>query len=183
MFKRMLLITAAVALVASSAGAHVVPTSKFIETANPYGPYEFLIGDWYTKLPQENAIVHQQFGWGPGKASMTYATFVAVPGKPEHLHFGGTMIWNPTAKALDYLFAVEPGSGVEERGTITVQPDGGLVREVEAIYPDGKVLRSRQTFHRGDDGTVATDVQSETPKGWVSSLRGGAMVMSRTAPE
>lgn len=184
MRKMLLIIGSAAALVAPpSAGAHVVPTSKFLETTKPYAPYEFLIGDWYTKMPQENAVVHQQFGWGPGKATINYATFVVMPGQPEHMHFGGTMIWNPGSKALDYIFAVEPGSGVEERGMISPQADGSVVRDVEALYPNGKVMRSRQIFRRAANGAVSTDVQVETPKGWVSALPRGPMVMTRQAPK
>lgn len=183
MLKRVLTLISLGAIVASPAAAHGVSSVKVLETVKPYAPYEFMIGDWYAKLTEENAVIHQQFGWGPGKASMTDATFVVLPGRPEHLHFGGTMLWNPTSKALDYLFAVEPGSGVEERGTFSAQADGSVIREVEAIYPDGKVIKSRQVFRPLPDGTFSMDLLSGTAKGWASSLPTGPMIFSKTQPQ
>lgn len=183
MLKRALAIIAVSGIVASPASAHGVSSLEVLETAKPYAPYEFLIGDWYATLKQENAVVHQQFGWGPGKASMTDATYVVVPGKPEHLHFGGTMLWNPASKALDYLFAVEPGSGVEERGTFSVQSDGSVIREVEAIYPEGRVMKSRQVFKPLPDGTFSMDLLSGTAAGWASTLPNGPMIFSKSAPK
>ena len=184
MLKRILIVISLAANVAPvAASAHAVPASKFLQTTKPYSPYEFLIGDWYTKLPKENAVVHQQFAWGAGKASISYATFIVMPGMGEHLHFGGMAIFNPMSKALDYLFAVEPGSGVVERGTISVQPDGDVVREVEALYPNGKIEKSRQTFHAEADGSVKMDLQSPGATGWRSSLQSGPMVMTRTPPQ
>jgi hypothetical protein len=184
MITNKLLLAAAVILVASPAAAHSVVQTHAVSTTKPYAPYEFLVGDWYTKLPQENAIIHQQFGWGPGKASMTYSTFIDMAGQPEHLHFGGVMVWNGKSHALDYLFAVEPDSGVQEKGTITGQPDGSIVRQVEATYPDGRVTQNRQTFRKLADGTVATDLLDRKPSGWVSSMPGGQpIIMSRTRPQ
>ena len=184
MLKRVISIGAAIGLVApSAAGAHEVGGVKYLETAKPYAPYEFLIGDWYAKLPQENAVIHQQFGWGPGKASMTDATLYTVPGHPEHLHFGGMMIWSASSKALDYLFAVEPGSGVEERGTFVVQPDKSVIREVEAIYPNGRVMRSRQVLKLLPNGTLSLDLLEGKSGGWASTLPNGPMIFSRTPPK
>jgi hypothetical protein len=182
MFKRVMLILAGSGFVASSAAAHEVPQTHFLETAKPYASYAFLIGDWYSKPAGEDMIIHQQFAWGPGNGSISYATYIDQQGKPEHLHFGGLMVWNGKSHTLDYLFAVEPGSGVQERGTFAVQADGSVVREVEATYPDGKVARNRQLFRRGTDGTLTTDLQQETAKGWVSVLPGGPLTMTATVP-
>jgi hypothetical protein len=183
MITRKLLLAAAAMLVASPVAAHNVQASPDFAKTKPYGPYEFLIGDWYSNLAAEHAVIHQQFGWGPGKGSIAHATYIDMAGKPEHLHFGGTMIWNGKTHAVDYLFAVEPGSGVEASGTFTAAPDGSITREVAETYPDGKIIRTRQTFHALADGTVKMDLLSQTPKGWVSALPGGAMLMSRTAPQ
>src|SRR6266496_1325831 len=125
------------AAAAGPALAHVVPPSHFLETAKPYATYEFLIGDWYSKPKGEEVTVHQQFRWGPNKSYITYATYMDVPGKPEQLHFEGMMVWNGKTSALDYLFVVQPGSGVQERGTVRTEPDGSVIREVETIDPKG----------------------------------------------
>lgn len=184
MFKQLLIIGGAAGLVAPAmADAHAVAQTHYLATAKPYEPYEYLIGDWYTKL-DPNTVIHQQFAWGPGKGSINYATYFTAGGKPEHLHFGGTMIWNGKTKALDYLFAVEPDSGIQEKGTFTVRPDGSIVREVEATYPDGKVTQNRQTFRKLPDGTISMDLLDRKPSGWASSLPAGKpIIMSGTAPQ
>jgi hypothetical protein len=172
-------ITAAAALVApASALAHPVAPSHFVETAKPYAPYEFLIGDWYSKLGAENMRIHQRFEWGPGHSYINYATILEMPGKPEHLHFQGMMVWNGKAKALDFLFAVEPGSGVEEKGTVAVQPDGSVVREVELTDGEGKGERFRQSFRKGEGGAVVTTLSQLTDKGWRLNPP-GEIVMTR----
>ena len=184
MFKQLSIIVGAAALVASTQGnAHAVQQNHFLATAKVYAPYEFLIGDWYTKLPGENALIHQQFSWGPGKGSISYATYFGPPDHADHLHFGGMMVWNGKSRLLDYLFAVEPDSGVQEKGTFAVQPDGTIVREVEATYPDGKVTQNRQIFRKMADGTVSMDLLDRKPSGWASSLPAGKpIIMSKTPP-
>jgi hypothetical protein len=183
MLKPLMIIATASLVVAGRADAHAVPESHYLATAKPYAPYEFLIGDWYTQIDQ-NTVIHQQFAWGPGKGSMNYATYFSASGKPEHLHFGGMMIWNGKSHALDYVFAVEPDSGIEEKGTFTRQPDGSIVREVTATYPDGRVTQNRQTFRKLQDGTISMDLLDRKPSGWASSLPAGkAIVMSPTAPQ
>ena len=185
MFKPLLIIGVAAVLVApASASAHAVQQNHYLATAKPYAPYEFLIGDWYTKLPQENVLIHQQFAWGPGKGSISYATYFNAPGQQEHLHFGGLIIWNGKSKALDYLFAVEPDSGTQEKGTFTVQPDGSVIREVGATYPNGNVTQNRQTFRKLPDGNVEMDLLDRKPSGWASSMPAGKpIIMSRTPPQ
>ena len=185
MITRKLLLAAAAVLVASPGvvSAHAVQQTHYLATAKPYAPYEFLVGDWYTKL-DPNTVIHQQFAWGPGKGSINYTTYFTAAGKPEHLHFGGMMTWNGKTHAVDYLFAVEPDSGVQEKGTFTVQPDGSVVREVEATYPDGKVTQNRQTFRKLPDGTISMDLLDRKPSGWASSLPAGQpIIMSATAPQ
>ena len=178
MFNRILLVAATAALTATAASAHPVAPSHFLETAKPYAPYEFLNGDWYTKPKGEDMTIHQQFKWGPGQSYITYATYMSMPGKPEHLHFEGMMVWNGKAKALDFLFAVEPGTGVEEKGTVTAQADGSVVRQVEMTDGTGKPGRFRQVWKRGADGTVVTTLSEQTAKGWQTQPPGD-LVMTK----
>ena len=181
MFKQLLAIGGAACLVASTAAdAHEVTPSHFLETDKPYAPYEFLIGDWYSKIPGQPMTIHQRFSWGPDKAYIIYSTYLVMPGKPEQLHFEGMMAWNGKAKALDFLFAVEPPSGAEEKGTISLQPDGSVLREVEMTESSGKGERYRQIFRKGEGGTVVTTLSEQTDKGWKVQPPGD-LVMERQA--
>ena len=49
-------------------------------------------------------------------------------------------------RALDFLFAVQPGSGAQEKGTVKAQADGTIVRDVEMTDDDGDRDHFRQTF-------------------------------------
>jgi hypothetical protein len=167
MIKRLSLIAAAALLTAPTiADAHAVAQTHFLETAKPYAPYEFLIGDWYSKLAGQEMMIHQQFKWGPGKSYIVYASYLVLPGKPEQLHFEGMMVWDGKTKALDFLFAVQPGSGAQEKGTVAVQPDGSILREVAMTTYDGDIGHFRQTFHKSDVGKVVTSMMEQTAAGW-----------------
>jgi len=181
MKKRLLIMGAAAWLfVPTIASAHSVANTHFLEMAKPYKPYEFLIGDWYSKLSGQDITIHQQFKWGPHKSYIVYASYMAPAGKPEQLHFEGIMVWNGKSKALDFLFALQPGSGAQEKGTVTVQADGSVVRDVQLTDDDGDRDHFRQTFRMLDGGKVATGIMEETPGGWKSSPLGD-IVMERGA--
>jgi len=178
---RLLIMGAAAWLfVPTMASAHSVANTHFLEMAKPYKPYEFLIGDWYSKLAGQDITIHQQFKWGPGRSYIIYASYVAPAGKPEQLHFEGMMVWNGQSKALDFLFALQPGSGAQEKGTVTVQADGSVVRDVQMTDDDGDRDHFRQTFRMLDGGKVVTGIMEETPGGWKSSPPGD-VVMKRAA--
>ena len=167
MFKRLVLIGLAGCLAAPTiANAHSVTQTHFLETARPYAPYEFLIGDWYSKLASQSVVIHQQFKWGPGKSYITYASYLVLPGKPEQLHFEGMMVWDGKSKALDFLFALQPGSGAQEKGTVTVQADGTIVRDIAMTASDADLDHFRQTFRKIPGGKVITSMMEETVKGW-----------------
>jgi hypothetical protein len=167
MFKRLSLIgAAALAMAPTIADAHSVPQTHFLESAKPYAPYEFLIGDWYSKLATQNLVIHQQFKWGPGKSYITYASYMASPGKPEQLHFEGMMVWDGKSKALDFLFALQPGSGAQEKGTVTADADGTVVRHIAMTAADGDLDRFRQTFRKTPAGQVITGMMEQTATGW-----------------
>lgn len=180
MIKRLLFLGSAAWLAAPTiANAHSVAQTHFLETAKPYAPYEFLIGDWYSKLPGQDMVIHQQFKWGPGKSYIVYASYLVPSGKPEQLHFEGMMVWNGKSKALDFLFAVQPGSGAQEKGTVKAQADGTIVRDVEMTDDDGDRDHFRQTFKILGENVV-TSVMQETTKGWESSPP-GEIVMKRSS--
>ena len=179
MLKPLVVISGAAALVASAeATGHPVEPSQFVATEKPYAPYEFLIGDWSSRLESDKVTIRQQFKWGPDHSYINYATYMTPDGHPEELHFEGMMVWNGKSKALDFLFAVAPGSGVEEKGTVTAQSDGAVVRDVELTDAAGKSGRFRQTFRKGADGTIVTSVMRQTEKGWETSPP-GEIVMAR----
>ena len=182
MFKRLVLIGAAAWCAEPTiASAHSVAQTHFLETAKPYAPYEFLIGDWYSRLATQNIGIHQQFRWGPGKSYITYASYLVLPGKPEQLHFEGMMIWNGKSKALDFLFALQPGSGAQEKGTVTAQPDGTIVRDIAMTASDADLDHFRQTFRKASGGKVLTSMMEQTAKGWKLDPP-GEIVMERAPP-
>lgn len=180
MFKRLMFIGAATVFVATSTGAHPASPSGFLDHSNPYAPFEFLIGDWVSSVKGEEMTVHQQFRWGPSKSYISYATYIALPGKPEQLHFEGPMVWNGKTHALDFLFVVDPGSGVQEKGTVRREADGSVIRDVQFTDSRGRTGHFRQTFRR-NASDVITRVMRETEKGWVTSPPGD-LVMTRQSP-
>lgn len=182
MIKRLFLISAAACLATPTiANAHAITQTHFLETAKPYAPYEFLIGDWYSKLPGTDMAIHQQFKWGPGKSYLVYASYLVPAGKAEQLHFEGMMVWNGKSKKLDFLFAVQPGSGDQEKGTVEVQADGSIVRTVELTGADADRDQLRQIFRKLRDGKVTTSVMEQTVQGWTMNPP-GEIVMDRAAP-
>ena len=96
----------------------------------------------------------------------SYASYLVLPGKPEQLHFTGMMVWNGKSKALDFLFSLQPGSGAQEKGTVTVQSDGSILREIAMIAPDGDLDRFRQIFRKLAGGKAATRMMEQTATGW-----------------
>lgn len=191
MFKRLLLIGAgAWAMVPTISTAHSVTQTHFLETSRPYAPYEFLIGDWFSRIPGQDMVIHQQFKWGPGKSYIVYASYLALPGKPEQLHFEGMMTWNGKSKSLDFLFALQPGSGAQEKGTVVAQPDGTIVREIAMTDGDGDLDHFRQTFRKVAGGKVVTSMMEQTGASWkldppgeiVMAQKSTAVDSSSTAP-
>lgn len=182
MFKRLLLIGATAWLAMPTiANAHSVTQTHFLDSGKPYAPYEFLIGDWYSKIGNQNVLIHQQFKWGPGKSYITYASYLVLPGKPEQLHFEGMMVWNGKSKALDFLFVLQPGSGAQERGTVTAQADGTIVRDIALTASDADLDHFRQTFRKSAGGKVLTSMMELTEKGWKLDPP-GEIVMEKALP-
>lgn len=186
--RTMVMVSAILAAVAASSGASAqqsAPPPRMEEPRaipDPYAAYEFLIGNWVARPGGgQDMAIRQLLHWGPKRSYITYSTYNAEGGKPEQLHFEGIMVWNGRTKALDYVFAVEPGSGVQEKGVVRAQADGSVVREVEFTGPTGQVNHFRQTFRRTGPDTIVTALMRQTPSGWVPTFPGSdALVMART---
>lgn len=148
--------------------AHDAPLSPAVVAAN--APVEWLIGDWVS-LEDGNRL-RQNLSWGPHRSYIKVSTYMQQPGKLEVLHFEGIAIWNGGSKAFDYLFAVEPGSGTQEKGTIRAKSDGSVIREVEFTGPDGKAAQFRQVFRPTGKGKAVTSLMRETATGWEPTFPG-----------
>src|SRR5215510_5297284 len=112
-------------------------TSVAVET-NPFGPYEFLIGEWDVKSEVDGSpMAVQRVRWGPNRSYIWYAVALLADGREEP-HLEGMLVWNGVHKNLDMLFVVDLRSGrVQEQGTMSVETDGSLVRDITAVYSPG----------------------------------------------
>ena len=91
------------------------------------------------------------------------------------------MVWNGKSRALDYLFAIEPGSGAQEKGTVRGEPGKPVVREVELTGADGAVSHFRQTFQEVGPQKVLTSLMRLTEAGWQPNFPGADRIeMVRT---
>jgi len=144
--------------------------------AEAYVPFEFLIGDWTARVEASGTTVHERLRWGPGNSYIFYSTYMAADGQPERLHFEGIMVWNGKSKALDYVFAVEPGSGAQEKGTIRAEADGTIVREVELTDASGRTGNFRQTFRKLGLDRIETSVMRQTKQGWEPTFPGSERI-------
>lgn len=149
----------------------VVPLT---EANNPYRPYEFLIGDWVSQ--EGSSTLRQSFRWGPQRAYMIYSTYMQQPGSAERLHFEGMMVWNGKSKMLDFLFAVEPGSWILERGTIHAEADGTIIRDTDLIAPSGTVTVFRQTISRVDADNAFTSLMTLRDGKWQPNFPGSERI-------
>ena len=171
----MLLIASASPAIAQHGGA--VETVPLATAHDPYRPYEFLIGDWISQ--EGSSTLRQSVRWGPQRAYMVYSTYMQQPGSPERLHFEGIMVWNGKSKQLDFLFAVEPGSWVQEQGTIYAGPDGTIVRDVELTSANGSVSQFRQTIRRVDANTAITSLMTRKGDRWEPNFPGSDRIEMR----
>ncbi len=161
------------------APAHAQQASAAARAAeNPFAPYEFLIGEWDTG----DGIV-QRFRWGPEHAYILYSTAIGNGDGGEHLHFEGILVYNAAHRNLDFLIALEPGSLAQEQGTLHVEPDGSVVREVVLTGANGATGRFRQTFRRTGDGAAVTSLLRQDANGaWAPNFPGSEnLAMSRRA--
>ena len=174
---RLVKILAIAGLTVAAAPAAAHQPSPAATAAN--APFEWLIGDW-DSLEGGNRL-RQSLSWGPHRSYVKYSTFMQQPGQPERLHFEGIAVWNAKSRMLDYVFAVEPGSAVQEKGTIRAEANGSIVREVEFTGSDGKVGQFRQYFRRTGADRAVTSLMRKTDKGWEPNFPGSDKIeMSRT---
>lgn len=162
------------------AAALQAQASKLASSASPYEPVAWLIGDWIAD--EGGNRIRQTFRWGPKESYLMYSTYTAMNGRPEALHFEGIVVWNAKSSNYDYIFAIEPGSGAQEKGTISVQPDGLVVREVELTAPDGRSARFRQTFKQTGENDAATSLMRETAAGWQPNFPGSDRIEMKRKP-
>jgi hypothetical protein len=149
-------------------------------SAGPYAPFDWLIGDWYGEAGP--GMLRELITYGPGKSYIRFSAFTFGKGEPQHLHFEGIAVWNAKTKMLDYLFAVEPGSGVQENGTYRVEADGSIIREVELIDAKGNSGTFRQTFRRTGRDSSITTVMRKTATGWEPTFAGGDKIELKRQP-
>ena len=135
-----------------------------------HSAYEWLLGEWFSR--NGATTIRQKLTLDPNRAFVTFATYLGEPGQSERVHFEGLMVWNGKSKAFDYLFAVEPGSGVQEKGTVRAEADGSLVREVDFTGPDGKTAQFRQTFRKTDADHAITSLMALRNGKWEPNFPG-----------
>jgi hypothetical protein len=84
------------------------------------------------------------------------------------------------------LFAIDLQSGKsQEQGTMSVEKNGELVREIIAVHsegvptsagkavgPEGATRQFRQTYKQVGSDKIETSVMRKTDKGWVASFPG-----------
>ena len=166
-----------VLIIAAAAAANLaVPVAAQAPSTPPaaastYAPYDWLIGDWSSKSGLRELITY-----GPRRSYLRFSVFTPDADGSEHLHFEGIAMWNAKTKVLDYLFAVEPGSGVQENGTYRVEADGLIIREVELIDARGQVATFRQTFRSTGADSAVTTLMRQTPTGWVPTFPGSERI-------
>ena len=96
-----------------------------------------LIGEWEVGPEGAPAAFIERFSWGTGRAYVWLSVALIQGSADEHLHFEGPIVWNAASQRYDYLFVVEPGSLVQEKGEIYAGEDGMIVRDVLLTAADG----------------------------------------------
>jgi hypothetical protein len=163
-------------------------------TQSPYAPYRFLIGEW-SIVPEGGgpALGIARLRWGPNQSYVWYSSSFLVDGR-ERPHFEGLLVWNGVHKNLDMLISMDLERGlVQEQGTVSVDPDGVVVREITATYSEGvrplgqpaagkpgTTARFRQTFQALGPDRVLTAALRDSGHGWMATFPGSdRLVMIR----
>jgi len=165
-------------------------------TGGVYAQYKGLIGTWNMTAGQSSKLFAvQRFSWGPGHSYIWYASSFITPDGKEEPHFEGMLVWNGVHKNLDMLLTMDLKSGrAQEQGTVSVAPDGTIVREITGVYSegvtpigesevgaDGMSKHFRQTFKADGPDKLITAATQETKDGsWVATFPGSdRMIMVR----
>jgi hypothetical protein len=189
------------AVLLACSGATVAAAPAAASPAGPYQPYEFLVGEWDVAPAGGPAFGVVRFRWGPNQSYLWYSVSLVENGG-EQPHLEGMLMWNAHRKNLDMLLAVDPmgGGGAQEQGTVHVEADGTVVRDITMIASDpGRAQAGghaptrpttapqfRQTFKAVGRDTVLTDALRKTDGGWVATFPGSdhlVMIRRASAPE
>jgi len=162
--------------------------------ANQWAPYEFLIGEWNIAAESGGPpVAAARFRWGPNRSYIWYAGSLMLEGV-ERPHFEGLLVWNGIHRNLDMLLSMDLDGGlVQEQGTVHVEPDGTVVREITATYsegsnpiggsrvgPAGATAGFRQTFKAAGSDRVLTAALRRTGRSWTATFPGSdRLVMTR----
>lgn len=169
--------------VAISVSALLLSTTlAFGAPKTPYAPYEFLIGEWDVAPASGPALGVARFRLASGGRYIWHSMSLLENGA-EKPHYEGMLVWNGVHRNLDMLISVD--GGLEEQGTVSVQADGTVVREITAYAAAGEPrapAHFRQTFQASANGQILTTVMRETPNGWVPTFPGSdRLFMTRRA--
>ena len=142
-----------------------------------------LIGEWNVGPPGGATAFIERFSFGAKQAWVWVQVALIQASGEEHLHFEGMSIWNAASRRFDYLYAVEPGSGVQEKGEIYADDAGVIVRDVTLAAADGAIATFRQTFRDLGDGRFETTLMRKSGDGWAPTFPGSErLIMTRRAP-
>ena len=147
-------------------------TAASAETPEPYVVLAPLIGAWNVGPADAAPAFVERFSWGPNNSYIWANVTLIRPSGEDHLHFEGLVIWNAATRRFDYLFAVEPGSLIQEQGEFHVEESGVIVRDVVLTAADGAIGRFRQTFRSLGDGRLETSLMRQTDDGWTPTFPG-----------
>jgi len=178
------------------AEGRVHPGAASASAPGVYAPYAFLVGEW--NLVAESggpALGRATLRWGPERSYIWYASSFLDDGKLVP-HFEGILVWNGVRKDLDMLISMDlHGGRVQERGSVSVEPDGSVVRDITATYsegarpiglptagPEGATAHFRQTFRAAGPNRVLTAALREEGGAWVPTFPGSDhLAMERRA--
>jgi hypothetical protein len=165
-------------------------------TPTPYVPYAFLIGEWDVGPIGGKAAAVARLRWGPAMTYIWYSGALLVEGR-EQPSWEGMLVWNGVRKNLDMLLVLEPSSGnlVQEQGSVHIEPDGTVVREITVFYSEGNAMpptwdkaagpagasaEYRHTFKPDGPDRILSSAMRKAENGWVPSFVGSDnLVMTR----
>lgn len=171
-------------------------TNTQLPNPNQYAPYSFLIGTWNVTAESGGpTLVIERFTWGPNHSYLWFASSLIMK-DAEEPHFEGMLVWDGVRKNLAMLLVVDLRQGlVSEQGTVFVESDGTVVRDIVGVYsegvtpmgqpkvgPGGWKAHFRQTFKAVGTDKVLTNAMRETEQGWVATFPGSDHLMMTRRP-
>jgi hypothetical protein len=167
-------------------GGHAHPRAAAAAASGVYAPYAFLVGEWDLFAEAGGpALGSATLRWGPERSYIWYASSLLEDGKLVP-HFEGILVWNGVRKDLDMLISMDlHGGRVQEKGSVSVEPDGSVVRDITATYsegarplglppagPEGATAHFRQTFRAAGPSRVLTAALRDDAGKWVPTFPG-----------